>query len=464
MSTRRLQQFVSVIDGESLPTRDIVPGMKALFYPSGNKWQHSGERWVAGWTSDAGSVISATGLEKVSNTGWRLLGVEELNYGTIGANAVDLSISTTVPGNKGATGQYANAEGLNTTSSGKASHAEGVRTKATGDYAHAEGAYTFAIGDESHAGGSGTRAEGRYSFAVGHDTVAKLSGSAVFGRYNVGFTNTIHEIGIGSLAAKANGIEVFDTGVIVAPNLTIDKINDVVNTPNADVDKILVTKEWVLAHAGIPTDEISLGTAANYTVINEKGVEMFGEAEQFKDITFNFIGRKIANNTGTVDMGWTKNAMRFQKNGSLSVINNRVQGSETYNHEFRTSKSLTDLIPLEMHFHWHQYNTTDKFDVALMYRITNNRQSHKEDQSDWTTINVTTNDGHEAYPFNLDAGDDYMMQITSFAIQNVYVTLSAEIEMMFTRTDNTTFRKLYVKRFDIHAPVNRFGSNEPHSD
>jgi len=204
----------------------------------------------------------------------------------------------------------------------------------------------------------------------------------------------------------------------------------------------------------------------NYTEIDHNGEPRFrGKAMMFDDLTFNFVGRRLAITAGTVDMDWVLNCAKFQKNGTITNQNRRIQASETYRHEFLFSKDETDLIPTEWHFHWQQFNTTDKFEVELWYRITNNGIAYKDDYSDWTKLKVKTNDGHDVFPFALN-GKDFMLQITSFPIQHIFAQISAEVEIFFTRIDSgvTSGNDFFCKRMDVHVPIDKIGTSEFHSD
>lgn len=64
-------------------------------------------------------------------------------------------------------GQYATAEGYNTTASGRISHAEGGYSNALGQFSHAEGSSGTASGECSHSEGNVTEASGRCSHAEG---------------------------------------------------------------------------------------------------------------------------------------------------------------------------------------------------------------------------------------------------------------------------------------------------------
>lgn len=185
----------------------------------------------------------------------------------------------------------------------------------------------------------------------------------------------------------------------------------------------------------------------------------------YDDLSFTFVGRRLSSTVGTVDMDWDKNCVVFQKSGSLANRNDRVQGSEPYMHYFKASQDESDLITIYPHFHWHQYNDTDQYIVSVAIRIKNNGKSYKEDWIDATTYITTTCDGNDVFPFSLDAGADFMEQITTFTPITAYINLSAEIEMMFTRTDGSTFtHNLYVPRFDIHCPIDKIGSRNPYND
>ncbi len=142
-----------------------------------------------------------TGLEKINegifNIGWRLIDRNPDYYGDIGMDAVDLSTST-ISGNYGATGEGSISTGYQTISSGS------------------------------------------YTYAGGIGTISKGYGSTSFGKYNTGTSfSTIFEIGMGSSNTnRKNAFEVYTDGILLAPELDINDID------NAD-DKVLVTKEYI---------------------------------------------------------------------------------------------------------------------------------------------------------------------------------------------------------------------------
>jgi len=278
----------------------------------------------------AGKV--STGLERTEGApgkfGLTIIGRDENNYGPIGDHAVDLSISTTSSTTQGATGKYAYAEGRDTTSSGNrgshaegqgsvasadsGSHAEGFQTTASGNFgSHAEGRRAVASGtDGSHAegyettasgnfgahaeglgtiasGNSSSHAEGLYTTASGGDgshsegcyTIALNASSHAAGKWNIGtYTNTMHETGVGfydntaDRAVRKNAFEIFEDGTIVAPELTLDKINQTTALPNVIKEKILVTKEYVDANAGPKVTDITWADLVTKAVAGELSV------------------------------------------------------------------------------------------------------------------------------------------------------------------------------------------------
>ncbi|MFP9114592.1 beta strand repeat-containing protein [Flavobacterium sp. RHBU_3] len=129
-----------------------------------------------------------TGLEKITennNTGWRLKGVDQNNYGPIGHSAVDLSISESESDNKGAIGAFSFASGSDNEAAGDFSFATGRENKANGDFSFAAGNGNTAGGDYSFiAGGQSNTASGAFSFASGSGNTAAGTFSSATGSGN----------------------------------------------------------------------------------------------------------------------------------------------------------------------------------------------------------------------------------------------------------------------------------------
>jgi len=151
---------------------------------------------------------NVSGLEKITEstkTGRRLIGINPANYGNIGTDAVDLSISNSPTTTRGATGNNSTAMGWGTTAFGFASTAMGNQTTASGDFSTATGAGTMASGLRSTSMGSQTTASGDYSTAMGNQTKAEAVTSTVVGRYNVGGGNPTVWVGADPLFEIGNG-------------------------------------------------------------------------------------------------------------------------------------------------------------------------------------------------------------------------------------------------------------------
>ncbi len=206
----------------------------------------------------AGNVSGLEKLTESSKTGWRITGSDSANYGTIGSNAMDLSISTTPSTTLGATGLGSVALGLVATASGSQSLAIGNTSEASGTFSsaigfstEASGNFATAIGNGSIASGSSAmalgdtnEAIGDYSLATGNHTTSEASHNVAFGRYNVGGgtvnsweeTEPLLEVGNGTNnSSRSNALTILKNGTIIAPTFDLIEITD---------DKALITKEY----------------------------------------------------------------------------------------------------------------------------------------------------------------------------------------------------------------------------
>ncbi len=161
------------------------------------------------------SAGNVTGLEKItqgSNTGWRLKGAIVANYGNIGSNAVDLSISTSASTTNGATGYEAVAMGLGTKADSYASTALGY--------------YNIGGGDPLNWAG----------------------------------TDPLFEIGNGFTPSYlSNALTVLKNGTITAPSFDLAEITD---------NKALITKEYADANiTGL--EKITQGANTGWRLIGQ---------------------------------------------------------------------------------------------------------------------------------------------------------------------------------------------------
>ena len=220
---------------------------------------------IANSTTSLELITKPTGLELISeegNDGWRLIGFNPDLYGTIGNQAVDLSINNNSKNTHGATGDYSFASGNATIASGVSSFASGILTQASGTNSTATGKETVASGASSFASGEATTASNYYSTAMGYTTVASgssslatgnetvASGDGSFtqgeqttaqntnqlstGQYNLGTsTTTIHETGIGTGTESKNAFEIHTDGRVWADHLEVSGHISVTNTGNS---------------------------------------------------------------------------------------------------------------------------------------------------------------------------------------------------------------------------------------
>jgi hypothetical protein len=178
--------------------------------------------------------------------GWRLIQQDPLNHGSIGEDAVDMSISSNTSTSIGATGYRSFASGDRTIASGAASTASGSQTTASGDgsvamgvgtvasgiYSTAMGLYPIASGDASTAMGQNTTASGSRSTAMGQSTHAKGFATTAIGAYNTidananpssfSLTNRAFVIGNGTSSNRSDAMTVlFDGSTTIAAELTV---------------------------------------------------------------------------------------------------------------------------------------------------------------------------------------------------------------------------------------------------
>ena len=248
--------------GERLPQGTLVLDMSTyktyyLTHPS-----NANESIV---TSGAATRTEPSGLElipEIGNEGWRLIGWEQSSFGSIGNNAVDLSISQFSSSNHGATGDFSFASGNATIASGESSFASGVITTASGAnstatgkettasgvssftsgeattasnyYSTAMGYTTVASGSSSFATGNETSATGNSSFTMGEETTAQNTNQLSTGQYNVGTSlTTVFETGIGSSTTPKNAFEIHTDGKVWADHLEVAGHISVTNTGNS---------------------------------------------------------------------------------------------------------------------------------------------------------------------------------------------------------------------------------------
>ena len=95
-----------------------------------------------------------------------------------------------------------------------------------------------------------TGALGDYSLAAGYCTTAKSINSFACGAYNIGLTDSIFEVGVGSLGDLKNALEIYTDGTLTAPEASPAGLE-------ARGNKSLVTIEYLLSpEFGNSLDEV----------------------------------------------------------------------------------------------------------------------------------------------------------------------------------------------------------------
>ncbi len=199
--------------------------------------------------SGGGGGPVPSGLEAIdegNGIGWRLIGFDPNNYGTIGEDAVDLSRSIDPSTTAGATGRAAVAIGdgaeasgngsisigsfsraierstiaigNSTTSSGISSIAMGWATTASGDYSTALGRSTFATASYATSMGFNTTASGLYATATGHGTTAEGWNSFASGVNSESLGSQSTAMGAGAMALGVSSVSLGHSTIAGAPN------------------------------------------------------------------------------------------------------------------------------------------------------------------------------------------------------------------------------------------------------
>jgi len=210
----------------------------------------------------------ASELEKITegaNTGWRILGANPANYGNIGDDAKDFTVSTSASSTIGATGTNAFAEGEDVVASGYASHAEGFGTTASNEYTHAEGEETVASGSAAHSEGQFTEASGASSHAEGFSTYANGTSSHAEGSVTTADGSYSHSEGQGTFA---DGTASHAEGMNTTANGTASHSGGVGNTAETYAETVIgsnsvsITGNKFTVIAGDPAFRVGIGADA----------------------------------------------------------------------------------------------------------------------------------------------------------------------------------------------------------
>lgn len=250
-------------------TSTIDVDQVGYYYFNDTKWVRlatatGNVRYTAGvGMQDIGSdnVIKSEFVDKITEngkTGYRIIGtngtINANNYGNIGSDAVDLSISQTASadayqsatynssgglltaeqGAYGALGNRSFAAGYESLANAEKSIAIGYKSKALGEDAVALGRYATATGGQSAALGNGATASNQYAFAVGKSVTASGNSSTAIG-------NEANASGAYSFVAGNTSTASAEGAVAIGENLIASNTNaTVLGTYNkvTDTDEI----------------------------------------------------------------------------------------------------------------------------------------------------------------------------------------------------------------------------------
>lgn len=276
-----------------------------------------------------GNEFYRTGLEEITEngkTGWRLIGVNPNNYGDIGQNAVDLSISPNASTNIGARGDNSFASGFQPVSTGIGSIAIGTRAKASGKDAISLGLASVAEGNNSTAIalgkamatgsvaiGYGSTASRDYAIAIGFQNISSGLYSIAMGRGNEASAN--YTVAIGNNASAAN-YGATAMGMFNTKDNTPD-------TSNSNKSKRL----FVLGNgSGIDAESDALTVLRN----GKLGVDIDRFQETTSDAKVQVNGEiKVSDNNITCNEN-NEGSIRYTKNGTMGVFQGCRQNGSLY--------------------------------------------------------------------------------------------------------------------------------------
>jgi len=188
-------------------------------------------------------------LERISNgaqDGYRLRGVDATNKNPIGDNAIDLGLNAGIDG--GAEGEQ--------------SVVFGYDNKATGVRALVGGYQNDSSSNNSFMYGALNKSTANKTMVLGEGLETSIQSSFLAGQYNDTASTARVQFGIGAdTGARNNGLEIYDDGIVMAPQATMAKI-----TAEPEDSKVLITKEY---GDEIYRDNVLVGYHKIGTVINE---------------------------------------------------------------------------------------------------------------------------------------------------------------------------------------------------
>jgi len=204
--------------------------------------------------------------------------------------------------------------------------------------------------------------------------------------------------------------------------------------------------------------------AGDYSDIRPDGTQrLVGNATAWKDMIMDISGRRLNSTVGKVDYDPVNNAIKFQSGGSISNLNDIVQGNQEINHEFKVGVNIL----FKPHIHWFQEvvsHTPDVLDstpyiITLQWRLVRNSYGIDLTIPVWTTITCEMGSGgDDVFGVTNIGGKEYMGQISRFDDILIECSVSDTIQIQMARTDSES-GDILVYFFDTHGKIDSFGSD-----
>jgi hypothetical protein len=221
---------------------------------------------TATYTPPASDIAPLQTINEGNGNGIIKRGRVSSNYGNIGLNAFDISTSY-LPDLNGATGLNSFAQGVNVIASaensvilGSNSSNSGVHSLVSGNNIDSSASYSTTLGVKLSSTGKGNTVLGVSNIVSGAGTTVVGQGAIIINdpvnTYNT-TTKKLFVVGNGviddstnSATSRSDAFVIYNSGVIVAPSLSMTEIND------ESTGKVLITREYLedqISDIPIPT-------------------------------------------------------------------------------------------------------------------------------------------------------------------------------------------------------------------
>ena len=259
--------------------------------------------------------VALEAINEGSGIGYRIIDRTAADYGNIGLDAIDFSVSVLNSQDYGATGFRSMATGSQTLASGLESLAIGIQTTASGDRSMASGNGTTASQSSSFAAGKSTTASGINAFAIGQNTSAEGESAITAGIFSIASGKASVAIGDNVTAASYAETAIGLNSVNYSPTSATtwnanDRLFTIGNGSNSSNKSNALT---VLKNGNIgisthlPQAKLHITNGVDASATNGSGYAVFG----------NTNGQNI-----TID----ENEIMARDNNAISNLNLQVEG------------------------------------------------------------------------------------------------------------------------------------------